>query len=85
MVKDETARMKEMFDNLRADKYPLEDYNNIGRKGPRRVDGLQKASGRADYTMDIQLPGMLHMRFLAAPYEYRAGGSPARCPVYSAL
>jgi len=67
---DQTARMVEMFDNLRADKYPLEEYKYIGQKIPRRVDGLDKASGQADYTMDIQLPGMLHMRFLDSPYPH---------------
>ena len=67
---NQTARMVEMFDNLRADKYPLEEFKYIGQKIPRRVDGLAKASGQADYTMDIQLPGMLHMRFLDSPYPH---------------
>ena len=67
---NQTARMVEMFDNLRADKYPLEEFKYIGQKIPRRVDGLAKASGQADYTMDIQLPGMLHMRFLTSPYPH---------------
>ena len=34
------------------------------------MDGLHKAGGRADYTMDVQLPGMLHMRFLTSPYPH---------------
>lgn len=66
----ETVRMVEMFDNLRVDKYPLKEFKYIGQKGPRRVDGLAKASGQADYTMDVQLPGMLHMRFLDSPYPH---------------
>jgi len=72
MADDEEARMEEMFDNLRADKYPLKEYNYIGRRGPRRIDGFQKASGSAAYTMDVQLPGMLHMRFLTSPYPHAA-------------
>ncbi len=70
MTNEEITRMEEMFDNLKADKYPLKDYSNIGKRGPRRVDGIQKASGRADYTMDVQLPGMLYMRFLTSPYPH---------------
>jgi CO/xanthine dehydrogenase Mo-binding subunit len=67
---DQTARMLEMLDNLKADKYPLREYKYIGEKIPRRVDGLAKASGQADYTMDVQLPGMLHMRLLMCPYPH---------------
>jgi len=70
IMSEEFSRMKEMFDNLRADKYPHKTYCHIGKQGPRRLDGLLKASGRADYTMDIQLPGMLHMRFLTSPYPH---------------
>ena len=44
-----------MLDNLRADAHPLPEYRHIGRRGPRRIDGIQKASGSADYTMDVQL------------------------------
>jgi xanthine dehydrogenase molybdenum-binding subunit len=62
--------MIEMFDNLRADKYPLKEFKYIGQSGPRRVDGMVKASGQAEYTMDIQLPGMLYMRFLTSPYPH---------------
>jgi len=67
---DQTERMLEMLDNLNADKYPLREYKYIGGKMPRRVDGLAKASGQADYTMDVQLPGMLHMRLLMCPYPH---------------
>ena len=67
---DQTARMLEMLDNLKADKYPLREYKYIGEKIPRRLDGLAKASGQADYTMDVQLPGMLHMRLLMCPYPH---------------
>lgn len=63
-------KMREMQDNLQADKYPLNKYKHIGAKGGRRVDGLQKASGKADYTMDVQLPGMLYLRFLDSPYPH---------------
>jgi len=66
----ETSRMIEMFDNLAADKYPLKEYKNIGARGPRRIDGPPKATGKADYCMDIQLPGMLYMRLLTSPYPH---------------
>ncbi len=70
MANEEVGKMEEMFDNLRADKYPLGKYGQIGKRAPRRIDGIQKASGSAEYTMDVQLPGMLHMRFLTSPYPH---------------
>ena len=72
MANDEITRMEEMFDNLRRDRYPLQEYNYIGKRVARRIDGIRKASGSAEYTMDIQLPGMLHMRFLTSPYPHAA-------------
>ena len=70
MGSDEMSKMLELFDNLRADKYPLEKYDSIGKRGVRRLDGYEKASGAAKYTMDVQLPGMLYARFLTSPYPH---------------
>jgi xanthine dehydrogenase YagR molybdenum-binding subunit len=39
-------------------------------KGISRVDGLEKCTGRAKYTCDIQLPGMLYGKILRCPYPY---------------
>ncbi|HEV8264408.1 MAG TPA: xanthine dehydrogenase family protein molybdopterin-binding subunit [Gemmatimonadales bacterium] len=33
----------------------------------RRLDALEKVTGRARYTHDVRLPGMLHARFVRAP------------------
>ncbi|MFQ5605168.1 MAG: xanthine dehydrogenase family protein molybdopterin-binding subunit [bacterium] len=33
-----------------------------------RIDGRDKTTGRAKYTFDMQLPGMLHARFYRSPY-----------------
>ena len=33
-----------------------------------RVDGAQRVTGRARYTQDVVLPGMLHVRILRSPY-----------------
>jgi CO/xanthine dehydrogenase Mo-binding subunit len=70
MSDDELAKILEQLDNLRADKYPLPKYDIIGKRGIRRIDGYEKASGAAIYTMDIQLPGMLYLRFLTCPYPH---------------
>src|SRR4030043_248758 len=70
MASEEKKRILELMDNLRADKYPLEEYNHIGKRGVRRFDGYEKASGKATYTMDVQLPGMLYMRFFTSPYPH---------------
>jgi CO/xanthine dehydrogenase Mo-binding subunit len=69
---NEEKKILELMDNLRADKYPLKEYNHIGKRGIRRIDGYEKASGKATYTMDVQLPGMLYMRFLTSPYPHAA-------------
>jgi len=56
--------------NMRADKYPLEEYSEIGKRGVWRKDGYEKVSGYAIYTSDVQLPGMLYLRILASPYPH---------------
>jgi CO/xanthine dehydrogenase Mo-binding subunit len=61
---------EEFFDNLAFDKAPLKEYTHIGKRGVRRLDGHEKASGRAIYTMDVQVPGMLYGRFLTCPYPH---------------
>lgn len=71
-VQDEYERMIDMEDNIGFDKYPLKRFSAIGRKNVRRLDGIEKASGRARYTADVQLPGMLHMKFLMSPYPHAA-------------
>src|SRR5882762_5138766 len=37
-------------------------------KSRRRIDGVQRVTGRARYTQDVYLPGMLHVRVLRSPY-----------------
>ena len=39
----------------------------VGRPTPR-IDGASKVTGRARYTHDLRLPGMLHVRILRSPY-----------------
>ncbi|HEY7623426.1 MAG TPA: xanthine dehydrogenase family protein molybdopterin-binding subunit [Candidatus Limnocylindria bacterium] len=43
------------------------EFNEIA-KSRRRVDGVQRVTGRARYTQDVYLPGMLHVRVLRSPY-----------------
>lgn len=45
------------------------EFSTIGRR-MRKVDGLAKASGRARYADDIQLPGMLHGKILRSPHPH---------------
>ena len=72
MASPEKKKALELLDNLRFDKYPLPDerQNHIGKREVRRLDGFEKAGGLANYTMDVQLPGMLYMRFLTSPYPH---------------
>ncbi|NIY08623.1 MAG: molybdopterin-dependent oxidoreductase, partial [Gemmatimonadetes bacterium] len=47
----------------------LGDLRIIGSR-LRKVDGLAKSTGRADYTDDIALPGMLHGKILRSPHPH---------------
>ncbi|MFH2121830.1 MAG: xanthine dehydrogenase family protein molybdopterin-binding subunit [Pseudomonadota bacterium] len=40
------------------------------KKGPRRTDGALIVTGRADFTGDISLPGMLFGKILRSPYPH---------------
>ena len=45
-------------------------FNEIGKRGQRRLDGYEKATGKALYTRDMQIPGMLYARVLRSPYPH---------------
>ena len=49
---------------------PDQEFKAIGRRGIRRVDGYEKASGAAIYNADIRMPGMLYARVLASPHPH---------------
>ena len=67
-MNEEKQKISELFDNLKSDKYPLESYESIGKRGVRRLDGYEKASGRAVYTIDLKLQGMIYAKFLTSPF-----------------
>lgn len=45
------------------------DFTLIGRS-QRKIEGLDKSTGRAVYTDDIRLPGMLHGKILRSPHPH---------------
>ena len=45
------------------------NYRVVG-KGLPRIDGPAKATGKAIYTVDVNLPGMLHGKMLRSPYPH---------------
>ena len=47
----------------------LEDMTVLGKEYTR-VDGAEKVTGKAKYTYDIKLPGMLFGRILRSPYPH---------------
>jgi CO/xanthine dehydrogenase Mo-binding subunit len=49
---------------------PTMEFNEIGRRGIRRYDGYEKASGKALYTRDIHVPGMLYAKVLSSPQAH---------------
>ncbi len=67
---DPHQQMQDVQDNKIADPHPLQEFKVIGRRGVIRNDGREKATGAAKYTIDVQLPGMLHARFLTSPYPH---------------
>ena len=70
MARRAADRIFELFDNRGFDKYPLSEHSHVGRRGVRRLDGFEKATGQAVYTLDIRLPGMLFGKFLTSPYAH---------------
>lgn len=47
-----------------------QEFNVIGKRGIYRFGGYAKASGKAKFTSDIILPGMLHAKILTSPYAH---------------
>lgn len=72
MTDETSARIFDTQDNIRADAWPLEEYRYIGGSDVRRMDGYEKATGQAVYTLDMSVPGMLHARYLTSPYPHAA-------------
>ncbi len=48
---------------------PHGTFRRVGQRA-RKVDGIHKATGQAVFTDDIQLPGMLHGKFLRSPHAH---------------
>lgn len=49
---------------------PINEKLNVVGQRTTRVDALQKVTGAAKYSADIQLPGMLYGKFLRSPYPH---------------
>ena len=47
----------------------VRDFKILDKETPR-IDGLERVTGQAHYTEDIQLPGMLYARILRSPYPH---------------
>src|SRR5512143_3246824 len=45
------------------------EYETVGKPLPR-VDGIEKATGEAKFTVDMAMPGMLHGKFLRSPHPH---------------
>lgn len=55
--------------DLHGPEAPWGEFRVVGRP-LRKVDGLAKATGQAQYTDDIALPGMLHAKTLRSPHAH---------------
>ena len=47
----------------------MPEYSVVGKRTPP-LDGKAKATGEAKFTVDLQLPGMLHGKILRSPYPH---------------
>jgi len=47
----------------------MTDYSLVGKRIPP-IDGRPKVTGEAKFTVDFQLPGMLHGKILRSPYPH---------------
>ena len=47
----------------------MSSYSHLG-KAIRRVDGVEKVTGAAKYTVDIRVPGMLYGKILRSPHPH---------------
>jgi xanthine dehydrogenase YagR molybdenum-binding subunit len=63
-MREETALVEGT--DLRS--WPADEELGIVGKRHVRVDGVARVTGRAIYTQDLYLPGMLHVRVLRSPY-----------------
>ncbi|PYO59086.1 MAG: xanthine dehydrogenase subunit D, partial [Candidatus Rokuibacteriota bacterium] len=54
---------------VRADMSPRQPLSVVGQS-VRRLDVLEKVTGRARYVTDLELPGMLHAKLLRSPYPH---------------
>ncbi len=52
------------------DPHAKKEYDWVGRRGCRLVDGFDKASGRAIFPRDTIVPGMLYARVLSCPHAH---------------
>ncbi|MCH8811962.1 MAG: xanthine dehydrogenase family protein molybdopterin-binding subunit [Gemmatimonadetes bacterium] len=48
---------------------PLRPMNTVGHNVPR-IDSYERVTGRATYTRDVRLPGMLYARVLRSPHPH---------------
>ena len=54
---------------MARDRNPKSDFQLIGT-AMRKVEGLDKSTGRALYTDDLVFPGMLHGKILRSPHAH---------------
>ena len=45
------------------------EFSIVGKRTPR-IDAYERVTGQAQYTGDIQLPGMLYARVLRSPHPH---------------
>src|SRR6478735_1597121 len=55
--------------NVPGGSSPMTSLTTVGRS-TTRIDARERVTGRAKYTGDVQLPGMLYARVLRSPHPH---------------
>ncbi len=56
--------------NRKCDPDYNKEFSVVGNTGYRRIDGWEKASGKAMFARDFSFPGTLYARILSCPYAH---------------
>ena len=56
---------------------PMDHRKVIGQASPKRLDGPQKASGRAKYTSDLKMKDLLYGAYLTCPARAMPASPPS--------
>jgi len=70
IIKCQFRRTGPMVEEYKPWLWKVRNDGVIGKRRVRRVDGFEKATGKAVYVRDIYRPGMLYGKIYVSPYPH---------------